>query len=1346
MRSLLLRRIRNIFFCVLAVMIILLATISALVETETGSRWLITRVANLVNIELRGVRGDLRNGLDVESLEYRNGQQLYNAKKLSFRWRPVDLLYGSLLIQSLHAESVFIHPPPPADNPPTTAEPFNRWPQLRLPISIQLQQLRINNIELVRGETRMKWQKLHGSLSWGAFYLRYNSLAVVHEDYSLVLTGNTAVTYPYATDANLQWQWQAVRDVDLTQVEHPTPALAYMGVSDIEGDLKSLQVSTHMSAPVIVAATVKSSLVNEQDQLITAPLLDLDASWKQQILPAPWWVPNQPSPITNGELTAKGNWQEYTAELQGDIHLPQAPMLGVSASVRGDLKKIHIDFLRLRERYLSLDQTAADVNRAAKVVAPLATHSEPAKNTEQFIKDFNTAIANVASNSSLAMSSAGVASSPTIVPQYTDTDAGLEVQGDVRWLPQLDWQLTAQAEHLNLASLFENWPSNISATFKNQGVLDKQSGWDIKLQDLNLDGDLRGVNLRGGGSLAFDGQQLHTDDLQVVLGANQLQLKGDVGKNFNLDWNINAPMLGQIDSSVQGSVITKGKLRGNAQQPQLDITADVQKFSWAGYGVEKLQLSLVPALAASSPNSNPQKPPQKTPQNNSQNNPQPVANQEQAVSSPGIAKAMGADNYLLSFSANQLRLLGNRFSTLSINGEGSVNQHRLQAVIKHTGLGRADVTLDGKYGEAQWQGQFDHLAIKLKKVPRWWLTSSKPLTINSDSLLLGRQCFTTRTNLTGQVEKIAAVEQEQVIGEWMPNQSFSKPNVNWLVKTPVLPSNPVETYSLPQLCIEGDWSKTSGARLNANLDSVPLRQFLSLFKTEVFFAGVMDGSVNLVSPDLTLANTVAKAGIATRNAELRYQYAGGVTEVYAWRDFFVRANLEKANLIATAGMEWTGYGRLDANTALDLQQQKINSGKITAQFSNLAPLETLLSFANDVKGDLHGDLTLGGTFARPQVVGDVSLRNGSANIPRLGVDLTNVDIQINSVQSGNVNLVSQFQSGEGRLTATADVRNLGTPDWAMQGFVNGNNFQVVALPQLKATLSPDIRIHSTREQIELTGTATIPYARANIKTLPETATAVSPDVVVVDEQYEQEDVVAGIKIITNLDLAFGDDVRFKGFGLNSKLVGKLKLFKESNRQFFTSGYVSVEEGSYKAYGQTLTIDRGRLNFQGPYENPGLEIRASRIIRDEENTKVGLEISGTLQRPKAQVFSSELMSESQAMMMLMTGKPMSDASKADASLLVSAMSGLGMDSGDSITADIRNFFHVDELEIKSDQGFDQSELWVGKYLTPRLLVRYVVGIFQQAFGFGVEYQLTERLRLEAVSADTQSVDVVYKVER
>ncbi len=1321
-----LKKARQVFLGLLAFFLILLATIGAIVETETGSRWVVTHIASLVGIELRGVKGDLRKGLDIDSLEYRTDQQFYRAQKLSFRWRPVDLLYGALVIQSLRADSVVIQPPQstPKKEP---APPFNQWPQLRLPLRIYLQQAHINNITLIQGNSQQHWRQLSGSLSWGTFNLRYNDLAFVHDNYSVRLTGVTELAFPYITKATAQWLWQA-QDPDainagttlfssiissaiapvlplsssaprLLMLRPTSAALAYAGVSEISGDLKALQISTRMNSPVVLSGVMTTSIVDNNNALLQAPFLQLTASWQQQILPAQWWVPGKPVPVTSGELNANGNWQRYSAKVQGDIHLPGAPMLGINAAAQGDLKKIHIEFLNFRERYL------ADANN----------------------RNANT------------KSTASVSSSSLATEKYIDSDAGLSLQGDVEWLPQVKWKLAVNAEHLNLASLLDDWPSNINATFSTQGAynnvpasVNTNSTWNAQVQDLDVSGDIRGNNLLANGSLAYDGKNVHSDGLQFIFGANRLQLKGDIGDAFNLEWDINAPMLYQIDNSVQGSVVSKGRLQGTSQRPKLEIDTSITQFSWSNYSVEKLQLSLIPKQELQGPVS-------------SQTTIEPSVPIAAPVAA-NVISAIGAEDYALTFAAARLRVADNNFSSLIVNGFGSLKQHKLEALVRHTTYGRVDFKMRGEYNDAQWQGQFEQLAIKLKKVPRWWLTSSQPIRVNSDAIILDRQCLTTRSNLTGQVERISEVEQEQVIGDWMPNATFVKNNYDWLVANKKLPASPIETYSLPQLCIDGEWASPTGARLNANLDSVPLRQFLSLFKVEVYFAGVMDGSLHARAPDFSLANISASANVSTRNAELRYQYAGGTTEVYPWRKFSVQSVLQKGKLTANGEMDWTGYGQITTSADVDLVQQKINSGNLIARFSNLAPLETVVPFANDVKGDFLADLSVGGTFAQPYLLGNISLHNGVANLPRLGLDLTNIEVQINSNQAGTISLVSQLQSDKGRLSVVGDLTKFGTPEWSLQGFVNGNDVEVVSLPELKATLSPDIKVNANQNLVELSGSAVIPWARANIKTLPESATQVSPDAVIVDDQFAQGDTETPLKILTNLNLSLGNDVIFNGFGLNSKLTGKINLLKENQRQFFTSGYVSVVEGSYKAYGQSLTIDRGRLLFQGPYENPGLEIRASRIIRDDDNTKVGLDISGTLQKPKATVFSSESMSESAAMMMLLTGKPMSEASKADASLLVSAMSGLGMDSGSSITGGITRFFHVDELEIKADQGLEQSELWVGKYLTPRLLVRYVVGIFDQAFSLGMEYQLTERLRIEAESGETQSVDVVYKVER
>lgn len=1297
-----LRKIRNIFFSLLALILILLASLSVLVETEAGSRWFVKRIASVVDITLGQMTGNLRTGLDVEFIDYAVGEHHYRAEQVSFRWRPAALLYSAVSIQSLHAQNVLIQMPPAAAKNPA-AQPFSQWPSLALPVRIRLEKIHITNINFVQGDTHLHWQKISGSLGLGTFHLRYKNLALQHADYALHLDGTTNLRFPYATEARLQWQWQP-------QVQNASDVapLAYMGVTELTGDLADLQLDSQISLPVVLGANARLQLVDKKQQLQTTPPMTLLLNWQQQTLPAPWWIPSQEQPLTSGKLTASGTWKQYSAQLEGDIHLPDAPALAITAAANGDLEKIQVGNLFIRELQPAL------------------------------VPDVNDLLS--ASTSSAAVT--------PLVQDETTTTNGLQLSGDVRWLPQLEWQVTADAKRLNLASLIDNWNSNIDIGFTTRGS-HIEGAWNAALEDLQMSGELRGVNMQAGGDLFFDGKSIRSDALNLIVGANQLRINGALGESFNLDWNLNAPLLQQLDESLAGSIVSKGELRGDWKKPRVQMQAKAEKFSWMNYGVDQLDISLAPKIVVAAIAA----PEKKSTKKSTKKVVEPAAPVPELPSPPPEKNTLGTivdellnENYALTFSAKQLRIAKNRFSTIKVDGTGSINKHQLAAVVKNTTYGHLDFNLAGSFDGSEWQGKLTQLATKIKRVPRWWLTSSKPIRVNASSVQLGAQCFTTRSNLTAVIESADLLEREQLIGEWLPNQSPVKSPYGWLDQRQALPSSGVEKYSLPQLCIDGEWAQLTGAKLNVLADSVPLRQFLALFKVEVYFAGVMDGSLHVTSKDFSLVNTQLSSNISTRNAELRYQYSGGTTEVYAWRDFSVRAILEQAQLNANASMEWVGYGALEASTQLDLAQKNIVNGKLLAQFSDLAPLETLLPFANNVKGDFRADLTLGGSFAKPYLLGDVSVRNGTVNLPRLGLDITNMEVQINSTQAGNINLVSQLQSGEGRLSLVGDLNQFGTPDWNLQAYVNGADFQVIALPQLKATLSPDIKLTATREAVHVSGDAVIPWARANIKRLPESATQVSSDAVIVNDSFSLDAAASPIEFFTNLKLSLGDDVRFKGFGLNSKLSGKVSLLKDAQRQFFTSGYVSVVDGSYKAYGQTLTIDRGRLVFQGSYENPGLDIRASRIIKGDEEIKVGLEIGGTLQRPIANVYSIPARSERQAMMMLLTGKPASDITKADASVLLGAMGGLGMDSDGSITSEITQLFRLDELELNSDNGIDQSQLFIGKYLTPKLLVRYVVGIFDRAFSLGMEYQLTKHLRLEAESGETQSVDVVYKIER
>ena len=84
----------------------------------------------------------------------------------------------------------------------------------------------------------------------------------------------------------------------------------------------------------------------------------------------------------------------------------------------------------------------------------------------------------------------------------------------------------------------------------------------------------------------------------------------------------------------------------------------------------------------------------------------------------------------------------------------------------------------------------------------------------------------------------------------------------------------------------------------------------------------------------------------------------------------------------------------------------------------------------------------------------------------------------------------------------------------------------------------------------------------------------------------------------------------------------------------TDGFLTINDGTYNLFGQTLMIERGLLVFNGPLDNPGIDFR---IVRDVDEVTVGMNVSGTLVRPTSSVFSNPPMSDTEAFSYLLLGR-------------------------------------------------------------------------------------------------------------
>ena len=195
------------------------------------------------------------------------------------------------------------------------------------------------------------------------------------------------------------------------------------------------------------------------------------------------------------------------------------------------------------------------------------------------------------------------------------------------------------------------------------------------------------------------------------------------------------------------------------------------------------------------------------------------------------------------------------------------------------------------------------------------------------------------------------------------------------------------------------------------------------------------------------------------------------------------------------------------------------------------------------------------------------------------------------------------------------------------------------------------------------------------------------------------------------------------------------------------GSLNVVEGVYKSYGQDLKIERGRVIFNGPLDNPGLDVRATRQIEDEDLT-VGITLSGTIQQPESVLFSNPSQNQSDTLSYLVTGRALSSISSGSQSdLLMKAVTTLGVSGGETLAQNIGGKLGLDNVNIKTNNGdYKQSELALGKRLGPKLYVKYMVGLFDSLQKAAVTYEFNKRLRLEATSgADDQSFDFIYKID-
>ncbi|MFY7902352.1 MAG: translocation/assembly module TamB domain-containing protein, partial [Rubrivivax sp.] len=219
----------------------------------------------------------------------------------------------------------------------------------------------------------------------------------------------------------------------------------------------------------------------------------------------------------------------------------------------------------------------------------------------------------------------------------------------------------------------------------------------------------------------------------------------------------------------------------------------------------------------------------------------------------------------------------------------------------------------------------------------------------------------------------------------------------------------------------------------------------------------------------------------------------------------------------------------------------------------------------------------------------------------------------------------------------------------------------------------------------------------------------------------------------------GEQLLVRGHGLDTRLAGSLRITNPAGR-LAVNGAIDARSGTYAAYAQKLEIARGTVTFQGPPDNPRLDVLA---VRPNIDQRVGVLISGSALAPRVRLWSEPDLPDQDKLSWLMLGRASGGLGRNDMALLQRAALALLAGEGTAPTDALLKQLGIDELTVAQREGdVRDTVITLGKQLSRRWFVGYERGVNATTGTWQLIYRAAQRLTVRAQSGLENSLDVIW----
>ena len=436
-------------------------------------------------------------------------------------------------------------------------------------------------------------------------------------------------------------------------------------------------------------------------------------------------------------------------------------------------------------------------------------------------------------------------------------------------------------------------------------------------------------------------------------------------------------------------------------------------------------------------------------------------------------------------------------------------------------------------------------------------------------------------------------------------------------------------------------------------------------------------------------------------------------------------------------------------------------GAMELNVANLGAWGTWIPAGWRLGGQMKTSALFGGRFGAPEVNGDIQGSGLSVRNFLEGVNVSDGEVSI-SLRGDNAR-IERFtaKGGSGSISIEGGAQLGAAPSAQLQ--VKADRFVLLGRVDRRIVTSGTAQLGFRSDALSLTGAFSIdeglvdftrsdaPRLSSDVQVVRAAASGASagarngppprPVATTPAEVLPDEPVVTATprNLALDLKIELGTQLRLRGRGIETGLRGELRLTAPGGR-LAVDGTVRAAGGTYAAYGQKLTIDRGLITFNGPPDNPRLNIEATRPNID---IRVGVQVSGTAQNPRIRLFSDPEVSEVDKLSWLALGRASDGLGTADTALLQTAALALLAGEGDGITEQFTRAIGLDELTLKQADGeVRETVISLGKQLSRRWYVGYERGLNATEGSWQLIYRIARRFTLRAQSGFENSLDLIW----